>query len=140
MSPREPHHYSYYHLQAKMKVLETTTKVENNVALYRTEKHPRPRNWPKTGEKATKIGSLARSTTTRDRNLQFRRNFSTRFFEFSPVNVFPFSPGFMCKLVGKTPQNVEKIARRCWWFGRERATLHPSALERGRVSVTNVRD
>ena len=32
------------------------------------------------------------------------------FFEFSPVNCFPFSPGFLCNLVRKPPQNV-KIAR-----------------------------
>ena len=32
------------------------------------------------------------------------------FFEFSPVDFFPFSPGLMCKLVRKSPENVEKIA------------------------------
>ena len=46
-----------------------------------------------------------RSTTTRDRILQFRGSFSTEFFEFSPVDFYPFSPGFMRSLV------LEKIAR-----------------------------
>ena len=52
------------------------------------------------------------STTTRDRNLQFRGAVSTGFFEFSPVDSFPLSPGFfLCNLIMKSPQNVEKIAR-----------------------------
>ena len=74
-----------------------------------------------------------RSTTTRDRNLQFRGNFSTGFF----FGIFSrgFSPGLLCTLVRKWPQNVEKIARipggekrrilsRLWlsWFFRSRAT------------------
>ena len=49
-----------------------------------------------------------RSTTTRDRNLHFRGAVSTGSFEFSPVD---FSTGFLCNLVRKSPQNVEKIAR-----------------------------
>ena len=52
-----------------------------------------------------------RSTTTRDRNLQFRGIFSTGSFESSPVDFFPFSPGLLCSLVRKSPQNVEKFAR-----------------------------
>ena len=32
-------------------------------------------------------------------------------FEFSPVDFLRLSPGLLCKLVRKSPQNVEKIAR-----------------------------
>ena len=32
-------------------------------------------------------------------------------FEFSPVDYFHFSSGFLCNLVRKSPQNVEKIGR-----------------------------
>ena len=32
-------------------------------------------------------------------------------FEFSPVGSFPFSPGLVCNLGRKRPQDVEKIAR-----------------------------
>ena len=35
---------------------------------------------------------------------------STGLFEVSPVDCFPFSPGLLCNLVRKWPQNVEKIA------------------------------
>ena len=53
-----------------------------------------------------------RLTTTRDRSLQFRGAVSTGFFfEFSLVDLFPSSPGLLCSLVRKSPQNVEKIAR-----------------------------
>ena len=60
-----------------------------------------------------------RSTTTRDRNLQFRGFSPLEFGRFSPVflqcisssELFPFSPGFLCNLVRKSPQNVERIAR-----------------------------
>ena len=51
-----------------------------------------------------------RFTTTRDRNQQ-RGNFSTGFLKFSPVEFFPYSPGFLCELVMKSPEIVEKIAR-----------------------------
>ena len=44
----------------------------------------------------------ARSTTTRDRNLQFRVAVSTGFFELSP--------GSLCNLERKSAQNVEKVA------------------------------
>ena len=44
---------------------------------------------------------------TRDRNLQFWGDWI--FFELSPVD-FHFSPGLLCNLVRKWPQNVEKIA------------------------------
>ena len=50
-----------------------------------------------------------RLTTTRDRNLQFRG--ADWIFEFSPVVVFFCSPGLLCNLVRRSPQNVEKIAR-----------------------------
>ena len=46
---------------------------------------------------------------TRDRNLQFRGAFSTGFFVFLQ-RIFPLSPGLLCNLVRKSPQNVEKIA------------------------------
>ena len=50
-----------------------------------------------------------RSTTTRDRNLQFRGAVSTDFF-FSGI-FFLFSPGLLWSLARKWPQNVEKVAR-----------------------------
>ena len=40
-----------------------------------------------------------RLTTARDRNLQFRDTVSTGFFESSPVDFYPFSPGFLCNLL-----------------------------------------
>ena len=52
-----------------------------------------------------------RSTTTRDRKLQFRGAVSTGFFSIFSSGFFPFSPGSLCSLVRKWPQNVEKIAR-----------------------------
>ena len=52
-----------------------------------------------------------RSTTTRDRNLLFRGAISTGFFEFSPVDFSHFSPCWLCNLVRKSPQNMEKVAR-----------------------------
>ena len=61
------------------------------------------------------ISMATRSTTTRDRNLQFRESFSTEFLNFLQW-IFSF-PGFMCKLAWKSPQNVEKIAR---FPGREK--------------------
>ena len=39
-----------------------------------------------------------------------RRLVSIGFFKFSPVGFCPFLQGFLCKLVRKPPQNVEKIA------------------------------
>ena len=74
-----------------------------------------------------------RSTTTRDRNLQFRGTFSTGcFFEFSPVDFLPSSPGFLCNLEWKSPpkygencpiskrRKMRKILSRLWlsWFFR----------------------
>ena len=41
-------------------------------------------------------------------NLQFR---GADFLKYSPVDLFVFSPGFLCNLVKKSPQNEEKIAR-----------------------------
>ena len=55
-----------------------------------------------------------RSTTTRDRNLQFRGAVSTGISEFSPVDFFLVLQVYSasrCNLVRKLPQNVEKIAR-----------------------------
>ena len=52
-----------------------------------------------------------RSTTTRDRNLQFRDAVSTGFLGIFSSGFFPLSPGLLCNLVRKSPQNVEKIAR-----------------------------
>ena len=52
-----------------------------------------------------------RLTTTRDRNLQFWGAVSTGFFEFSPVDFCHFSPGLLCNLVRKAPQNMENFAR-----------------------------
>ena len=52
-----------------------------------------------------------RSPTKRDRNLQFRGVVSTGFFSIFSSGIFPFSPGLLCNLVRKRPQNVEKIAR-----------------------------
>ena len=43
---------------------------------------------------------------------------SIGFFELSPVDFSPFSPGFLCSLVGKSPQNMERIAR---FPGREKS-------------------
>ena len=51
-----------------------------------------------------------RSTTTRDRNLQFRGIFSTGLLEFSP-GIFPLSPDFLCSLIGNRPETSRKIAR-----------------------------
>ena len=34
------------------------------------------------------------------------------FFECSPVDSFPLSPGSLCTLVRKSPQNVENIAEK----------------------------
>ena len=48
------------------------------------------------------------STTTRDRNLQFRGAVSTG---GSPLDFFAFSPGFMCNLVGRAPENLEKVGK-----------------------------
>ena len=48
------------------------------------------------------------STTTRDRNLQFRGAVSTG---GSPLDSFAFSPVFMCNLVRRAPQNLEKVAK-----------------------------
>ena len=59
----------------------------------------------------TSANFRTRSTTTRDRNLQFWGAVSTGFFEFSPLDAFPFSPGLLCNLARKRLQNVEKIAR-----------------------------
>ena len=50
-----------------------------------------------------------RSTTTRDRNLQFRRAVSTG---GSPLDFFAFSPVFMCNLARRAPQNLEKAAKK----------------------------
>ena len=50
----------------------------------------------------------ARSTTTRDRNLQYRGAVFTGSFECSPLDFFPFLQ-VLC--VRKWPQNVEKIAQ-----------------------------
>ena len=62
----------------------------------------------------------ARSTMTRDRNLQFRRESPLDFWEFSPVDLFSFSPGFMCNLVRTSLQNVEK------WPDFARRKMHKS--------------
>ena len=66
-------------------------------------------------EKLTERSILirARSTTTRDRNLQFRGAISTGFFFsfFSCGLFFAFSLGFLFNKGRKSPQNVEKIAR-----------------------------
>ena len=45
--------------------------------------------------------------------LQFQGAISTGFFssKFLQRSFWPLSPGFLCNLVGKSPQNVEKIAR-----------------------------
>ena len=52
-----------------------------------------------------------RSTTTRDRSLQFRGSFSTGFLEFSRVDFCSFFSAFsVCNLVRNFPQNVENIA------------------------------
>ena len=50
-----------------------------------------------------------RSTATRDRNLQLWGNFSTGFVEFSPVDLFSVSQGFMCKFVGNRPKMWRKL-------------------------------
>ena len=52
-----------------------------------------------------------RSTTTRDRNLQFRGSFSTGFFGIFFSGFSCFSPGFLCNLVRNPSQSVEKIPR-----------------------------
>ena len=53
------------------------------------------------------LGCLrTRSTTTKNRNLQFRGAVSTGFFEFSPVDFFPLLQVFCV-----APQNIKKIAR-----------------------------
>ena len=57
------------------------------------------------------IIARARSTTTRDRNLQFRGAVSAGFFGIFTSGSFPFSPSFLCNLVRRSPPNVEKIAR-----------------------------
>ena len=59
------------------------------------------------------------STATRDRNPQFRGIFCTGslFFDVFSSGSYPFSPGFLCKLVRKWPQNVENIA---WFLGGEK--------------------
>ena len=51
------------------------------------------------------------STTTRDRNLQFRGTVSTGFLNFSPLYFPSFSRVFCVLLVRKSLQNVEKIAQ-----------------------------
>ena len=61
------------------------------------------------GPSLTKVRT--HSTTTRDRNPQFGAPSPLHLFEFSPVDVFPFSPGILCNLVRKSPQSVEKLAR-----------------------------
>ena len=38
-------------------------------------------------------------------------NFADPFSNFLQGSSFPFSPGFLCNLVRKSPQNVEKICR-----------------------------
>ena len=53
----------------------------------------------------------ARSATTSNRNLQFWGAVSTGFFYFLHWIFFPFLQVFLCNLVRKSPQNVEKIAR-----------------------------
>ena len=60
-----------------------------------------------------------RSTTTRDRNLQFQGDVSTGFFKFSPLDLFSLSPAFLCNSVRRFSPNVEKIAR---FLGGEEST------------------
>ena len=73
------------------------------------------------------------STTTRDRNLQFRGAVSIGFLEFSPVDFFPFLQVFcltqqgnrpkMCrKLPGFRAEKKRRILSRLWlsWFFRSR--------------------
>ena len=48
------------------------------------------------------------STTTRDRNLQFRGAVSAG---GSPLDLFAFSPVFMRNLVRQAPKNLEKVAK-----------------------------
>ena len=63
-----------------------------------------------------------RSTTTRDRNLQFRGSFSTGFFlSFLQWKFFLFLQVFLCNLIRKWPQTVEKVAR----FRVERQAQNP---------------
>ena len=59
------------------------------------------------GVQTTASKLRTRSTTTIDRNLQFRGIFSTGFSEFSPVDFFPFSSGTLCKEV--TPKIWRKL-------------------------------
>ena len=62
---------------------------------------------------ALQISLRTRSTTTRDRNLQFRGAVSTGFFFFKIFSsgfYFLCSPGLLRNLVRKWPQNGEKIA------------------------------
>ena len=62
-----------------------------------------------------------RSTTTRDRFICiFGVPSPLDFFEFSPVDFFSVSLGFLCNLVRFSPQNVEKIAR---FLGRDVTSL-----------------
>ena len=65
---------------------------------------------------ATKTETLwrkfrAHSTTTRDRNLQFRGTVSIGFFESFFQCIFPHFSRLSVKIERKPPQNVEKIAR-----------------------------
>ena len=59
-----------------------------------------------------------RSTTTRDRNLQFRGAVSTGFFWVFSSRFFPFSPGLLCNWVRKPPQ---KCGENCPIFWRRKS-------------------
>ena len=72
--------------------------------------------------------------TTRDRNLHFRGAVSTGLFDFSPVDFFAVSPGFLRNMVRNSPQKCgencptserskrRRILSRFWlsWFFRSR--------------------
>ena len=95
-------------------------------------------------EMGPKVGTKFRARSTRDRNLQCRGAVSTGFFEFSPVDFFPLSPGFMCNSFfsrsyvqfrkeiapkcGEWPisgrRKMRKILSRLWlsWFFRSRCS------------------